>query len=116
MDIEIKGSLEAVAEVLRGIGFKVVFNKNKIEAKLKKGWGRYHILGITASSESIYLDVHWDAPFHFIFLGVDYGRRPRTICNEILVRANKKGLKSEVKGGTDWFSRRNKAIFRGIKI
>ena len=116
MDLEIQGSLEQVVTILKELGFTVKVAENKLEAKLRKKKGKYHVLGALIKPYLIYLDVHWDSPIHLLFIGVDYRKRPEEICNAIIQKAKKKGLKAEIIGGTSWFNRKNKAILKGLKI
>jgi len=116
MDLEIQGSLRDVSDILTELGFEVIVKKEKLEAKLKQRGGKFHVLGAQLKDGVIYLDVHWDAHLHLLFIGVDYQAKPRKICEAIIERAAQKGLKAEIIGGTNWFNRRNKAILKGLKI
>ncbi len=117
MDLEIETSVEKVAEILKAVGFeRVIVNGKLIEAKTKDGWGRFHVVGIELESDITYLDVHRDSFIHMAFLGVDYGKKPRTICERITDCADQVGVRCRVIGGTSWFNRKNKAIFGGIRL
>lgn len=83
---------------------------------MKSGCGRIHILAKEIEKNEVYVDVHWDALIHFIFFGVDYARRPEKVCSMIIKKMEEKEMKWKVVGGTNWFSRRNKAIIKGLKI
>jgi hypothetical protein len=107
-----------VAEILKAVGFKSINVKSieTIEAKLKDGWGRIHVLGARMDNNSTYLDVHRDALIHIAFIGVDYVQKPKEICKKILQHTAKMGINSTVTGGTNWFNRKNRAIFRGVRL
>lgn len=117
MDLEVEAKIEDVARILRFMKFNpVTVNNGILEAKLKKGLGRIHVWGTEVENGKTYLDVHWDALIHFIFIGVDYSKRPKEVCEEILNQAKKGGFKGRVVGGTNWFNRRNRAILKGIRV
>jgi len=117
MDLIIHADMHVIVEILKSLGFEVELLDEKIfEAKLKDNAGRFHVLGTILNEKKVYLDVHRDSPMHFAFLGVDYAKKPARICREILDLAAKMGIKGEIEGGTSWFKRRNKALFRGIRI
>lgn len=117
MDLEVEAKLEDVARILKSMKFNPVTVKNGIvEAKLKRGLGRIHVWGTEMENGKTYLDVHWDALIHLIFIGVDYSKRPKKVCDEILNQARERGFKGRVIGGTNWFNRKNKAVLKGIKI
>jgi hypothetical protein len=118
MDMLIEANILKVAEILEAVGFKNINVKNAgtIEAKLKDGWGRIHVLGAKIDENNTYLDVHRDAPIHIAFIGVDYIRKPKEICEKILQHSAKMGIKSTIIGGTSWFNRKNRAILRGVRL
>ena len=116
MDLEVYGGLEEVADILRRLGFVVSVSGDRLEAKLGDEWGRFHVLGAQLKSGLTYLDVHWDFKMHLLFIGVDYKERPKKICENAIEKAEKMGLKARVTGGASWFNRRNKAIFKGLKL
>lgn len=117
MDLEIRGNIAKIAEFLREMGFEVSIKRNKIlEAKMREGRGRIHVLGIEINKSKVYLDVHWDSLIHIAFLGVDYAKKPREISKKILIQAAKNQMEGKIIGGMSWRTRKNKAIFRGIKI
>lgn len=118
MDLEIEASLIQVKKLLEKVGFeKVEIKKNGIlEAIMSDGWGRFHVLGIRIEKGKVYLDIHRDSLIHFAFIGVDYKSRPRQICEKICKTGEIMGMKCFIIGGTSWFSRKNKALFRGIRL
>lgn len=117
MDLEIKADIAVITEILKKIGFRVKIKGNKIlEAILKEGWGRFHVLGTQIDGGKVYLDVHRDALIHIAFLGVDYAIKPKIVCEKILDEVTKIGTEGNIIGGTSWFNRRNKAIFRGLRL
>lgn len=118
MDLIIEASLLEVANILKAVGFRDINIENSkvIEAKMKDGWGRIHVLGIKIDESNTYLDVHKDALLHIAFIGVDYKKKPKEICEKILGQAAEMGIKGKEIGGTSWFNRKNKAILRGIKV
>jgi hypothetical protein len=87
-----------------------------MEAKIKDGLGRFHVLGLQINKDKVYLDVHRDALIHFLFIGVDYKDKPNKICEKIIEYASKKGIKGHITGGINWFNKRNKAFLKGINI
>jgi hypothetical protein len=116
MDLEIKAKTEEVNRALRAVGFESSIKNHRLEAKLRKGMRRIHILGADIGNEKVYLDVHWDAPIHLAFLGVDYNNKPREICEKILNRLKTQNINGRITGGTNWFNRKNKAVFRRLRI
>ena len=117
MDLELEITINELADLLKELGFnKIKIHKDILEAKKKKGWGRIHILAKEISKGKTYADVHWDAPIHFLMIGVDYGKRPKETCELIIKALVKRGKKGKIIGGTSWFNRRNKAIITGLKI
>jgi hypothetical protein len=80
MDLEINVDILKVGEILKALGFKDIYmGDDVIEAKLKDGLGRIHVLGAKVNDNTVYLDVHRDSPIHFIFIGVDYSKKLREI-------------------------------------
>ena len=117
MDLEIKTDIAVIAEILNKVGFEVKLKKNEfLEATSKNGWGRFHVLGTQIDGGKVYLDVHRDALIHIAFLGVDYATKPKEVCEKILDQVTKMGMDGKIIGGTSWFNRRNKAIFRGLRL
>lgn len=117
MDLEIKADIAIITEILKKIGFEVKIEGNKVlEATLKERWGRFHVLGTQIDGGKVYLDVHHDALIHIAFLGVDYATKPKEICEKILDEVTKMRIEGNMIGGTSWFNRRNKAIFRGLRL
>ncbi|MGB9717096.1 MAG: hypothetical protein ACPL4E_01475 [Thermoproteota archaeon] len=49
-------------------------------------------------------------------LGVDYAKRPRKICEEIMEKVKERGGEGRIIDGTNWFNRKNKAIISGLRI
>ena len=117
MDLEINTSMSNIVKILKNLGFNPVDIKGNgvLEAKLKTGFGRFHVLGVEVNGW-VYLDVHHDLPIHLMFIGVDYSKKPEKICKEILAEAAKQNIEAKITGGTSWFNRKNKAIIKGIKI
>jgi len=118
MDLEIDANIIKTVEVLKAIGFEnIKINSNGVlEAKLPNDLGRIHVLGTMISDNRTYLDVHRDAPVHIAFIGVDYSKKPKEICEKILENAAKMQINGRITGGSSWFDRKNKAVFRGVKI
>jgi len=117
MDLELDMDIQGLAKLLEEIGFeKVKIKRGVLEAKVKMGWGRIHVLAKETETNKVYADVHWDALVHFIMLGVDYAKRPKRVCETIIEKVKEKGTKGRIIGGTSWFNRRNKAIISGLKI
>jgi hypothetical protein len=117
MDLEIGADIQKVGEILEAAGFKSIKVKGGvIEAKLKDGWERIHVLGTKMNGNSTYLDVHRDALIHIAFIGVDYLKKPREVCERILSRAARMGIAGKIIGGTSWLNRKNEAIFGGMRM
>jgi hypothetical protein len=118
MDLELNTNLEKIKEILKEVGFHEVKINEKgiLEAKMKNGLGRIHILGLQINKNKTYLDVHRDALIHFLFIGVDYKNKPSKICEKVIECASKKGIEGIISGGTNWLNRKNKALLRGINI
>ena len=117
MDLELEIDIQGLARLLEEMGFEEVkVERGILEAKVKMGWGRIHVLAKEIAANKVYADVHWDALIHFIMLGVDYRKRPKRICEAIIEKMNEKGMKGRIVGGMSWFNRRNKAVISGLKI
>ncbi len=116
MDLEIGANLKKTVEILKDIGFEnITIDNGILEAKLRDGLGRFHVLG-TMINNVTYLDVHRDSLIHIAFIGVDYSKKPKIICMKILDKATKMQISGKIIGGESWFKRKNKAIFKGVKI
>lgn len=118
LDVEVSANLPRVVELLRMLGFKHVKTSpnGTLDARMKKGLGRIHVLGLQVGDNNTYLDVHWDFLIHFTFLGVDYAKRPAEVVNGILREAMKAKIPAKQTGGTSWLSRKNRALLRGIRL
>ena len=117
MDLELETDIQSLAKLLKEMGFEEVkVDKGVLDAKMKMGWGRIHILAKEIATNKVYADVHWDALIHFIMFGVDYAKRPKKVCEAIINNMRNKGMKGKIVGGTSWFNRRNKALISGLKI
>jgi len=117
MDLELDIDVQELARLLEEMGFEEISVEGGVlQAKMKMGWGRIHVLAKEISMNKVYADVHWDALVHFIMFGVDYAKRPKKICEAIIKKINEKGMKGRITGGTSWFNRKNKAIISGLKI
>ena len=117
MDLELDIDVQELARLLEEMGFEEISVEGGVlQAKMKMGWGRIHVLAKEISMNKVYADVHWDALVHFIMFGVDYAKRPKKICEAIIKKINEKGMKGRITGGTNWFNRKNKAIISGLKI
>jgi len=117
VNLIINADIHVVVEILKSLGFEVeLLNENIFEAKLRDNTGKFPVLGTILDEKRVYLGLHRDSLLHFMFLGVDYAKKPARICSEILDFTAKMGIKGEIAGGTSWFNKRNKALFRGIKI
>ena len=117
MDMILDIGVRELYQLLKEIGFeKIITGNDTLGAKMKMGWGRMHVLAEQMGPGKVFVEIHRDAKIHFMFLGVDYDKRPRETCEELLERMRSKGLKGKIIGGTSWFNRRNKAIISGFKI
>jgi len=117
MDLELDIDIQGLARLLEEIGFEEVkVERGVLEAKVKMGWGRIHVLAKEIATNRVYADVHWDALIHFLMLGVDYAERPKRICEVIIEKMRERGMRGRIIGGTSWFNRRNKAVISGLKI
>lgn len=117
MDLELEIDIQGLARLLEEMGFeKVKVEEGVLEAKMKMGWGRIHVLAKEMTANKVYADVHWDALIHFIMFGVDYARRPKRVCEAIIEKMKEMGMNGRIVGGTSWFNRRNKAVISGLKI
>lgn len=116
MDILIEAEIRTIANVLASEGFEIVNEEEKVEARKRFGLGRFHALLVQVDDRRAYLDLHWDAPLHLLFLGVDYRRRPKELWATLSRKFQEQGIKAHPIGGLNWFNRKNKAIFKGIKV
>jgi len=98
MDLEVEADLRRVEEVLKTVGFsEVKLSDRGLEAKMKDGYGRVHVLGFRLDGDSVCLDIHRDSPIHLGFIGVDYsGEKVREVSGKILEYASKIGVSGEV--------------------
>ena len=134
MDIIALAPIDKVIEVFRSLGFRIENKGSYYSATLHKGLGKFHALIVSLSNDELlrkipklkipganteiaYIDLHWDYIIHLLFLGVDYKRKPRelylTILKKELERAK---IEHFIIGGSNWWSRVNKAILRGLKL
>ena len=117
MDLELDIDIQGLARLLEEIGFEEVkVERGILEAKVKMGWGRIHVLAKEIATNKVYADVHWDALIQFLMFGVDYAERPKRICEVIIEKMRERGMRGRIIGGTSWFNRRNKAVISGLKI
>jgi len=117
MDLIIQGNQAKLFELLISLGFKIKRHKSYHEARLDQPEGRLHLLITKVAPGKIYSDVHFDRVFHFLGLGVDYRTRPLNFYEKVLLRRlRSNGFQSEVVGGFDWSTRRNKAIISGLRL
>jgi hypothetical protein len=117
MDLELELSPSELTGLLAELGLKRVELKGDVvEAEARLGRGRLHILAKAVAERRVYVDVHWDAPIHFLMLGVDYSKRPRRLCEELLGAVVARGRRGRVTGGRGWFTRRNRAILSGLRV
>ncbi|PCN51125.1 hypothetical protein B6U99_00665 [Candidatus Geothermarchaeota archaeon ex4572_27] len=115
MDLMTNASLDELASLLKSLGYRVRPGYGHLSAVRREGLGRIHVLA-AATREGAYLDIHWEAPVHLLMLGVDYRRRPARACAEVIAELRRRGRRCVAVGGTSWFTRRNKAVLRGIRI
>jgi hypothetical protein len=115
MDIIAWCDCEEIAEILRDLKFRVRESRF-YSARRIEGIGLYHAL-FTKSNNICYIDLHYDFPFHLLFLGVDYSRRPMKLYLSELKRAFKeRGIVHRIDGGFTWFERRNRALLKGMRV
>ena len=115
MDIIIETSLNNIENVLKQIGFKIKLRKNFIEAIKKASLGRIHIY-LHGNKNNTFCEIHVDSIIHFLFLGVDYKKKPlKFFKTELAPELSERGIKYRIVGGLTWFKRKNKAILKGFK-
>ncbi len=111
MDIVVLCSCSEIAEILRNLKFRVERKNEFYSARRADGIGSHHAL-FREEGGICYIDLHYDFPLHFLFLGVDYKRRPM----ELYMRELRHLLgEHRIEGGLSWFDRRNKAMLRGMR-
>lgn len=111
----IYASCDRVVEILRDLGFKIRDKKRYVEAKKKEGHRVLHIY-LYGRGQATFCEIHADFPVHFLFLGVDYEKKPEEFFRGVLAEElRRRGIEFRVLGGYSWFSRKNKAILRGFK-
>lgn len=99
------------------MGFLMKVERDYYSAVLNTERGRIHTLFTEIVGKGTYCDVHCNGRFHFLWLGVDYHALPvQFYRSKLLPRLQSKGLSSEIVGGLSWFTRKNRAILRGLKL
>ena len=117
MDLELDVSINEFFEVLKRLGFKYInIRAHELEAKKYTKYGRLHVLARELSDRKLYVDIHWDFIIHFLMLGTDYSKRPKELCCQVIKEVKKMSRSFRVIGGYNWFSRRNKALIRGLRL
>lgn len=117
MDVEIKASEETVTSLLSELSFSLAQKEAHISATRPSKSGRLHVLVKSVGEGVVFCDIHHDATIHFLFLGVDYDKKPSEFYeNELKVRLLETGIEHCVLNGKSWFTRKNRALIRGIRL
>lgn len=116
MDVYLNTSLEKLNYVLSVLGFTFKHRRKYIWSQLREPGGRMHAQFVRLDSGEIYLDLHFDKTLHAFFINVDYKIKPGQYFSKylkpILENNNIKYRTQEV----NWLTRKNKAIFTGLRI
>jgi hypothetical protein len=115
VDLEIQTTPPEFTEILRDLGFVIQKRESHISAMKKNSGGRMHAAFIQ-TAESVYCDLHYDYRVHFLLFGVDYKEKPRRYFEESMMETlQQKGIAFELRT-VNWFTRKNKAVFRGFRL
>jgi len=115
MDLYINTTLEKLVEIYKSLGFKVTKKNKYFSAKLKRPGGRFHAM-FANLEDKVYCDFHFDNTIHCLFFGVDYKKKPKQFFEEKLRKIfESQKIQFEIKE-VNWFTRKNKAIFRGFHL
>ncbi|MCG8608587.1 hypothetical protein MJD09_26825, partial [bacterium] len=97
------------------LGFSIESKRGYMSALKKNAGGRMHAAFIQ-SGDGIYCDLHYDYRIHFLLFGVDYKQRPGEFFEDSFRQALKqKGIAFKARK-VNWFTRKNKAVFRGFRL
>jgi len=117
MDLEFLSPIDDVVEMFVELGFDTKRRSGYYECRRRGRNGRFDALLKEINSHTVYCDLHWDATIHFLFIGVDYRTRPRTLYeNELKPKLREGSIEHQIVGGLSWFERRNRAIAHGLRI
>lgn len=117
MDLIVEGTLSRLLNALECLGFETEDHRTYYAAILKEPQGRHHALIKQLSVGKIYCDLHYDRKLHFLAFGVDYLKRPRDYYEQVLSASlSRQELRSEILGGFNWLSRKNRAIIKGLRL
>jgi len=121
MDLVINCNLKTFLGILRELGFKVKNKDKYFEAiKLDHLFYRFHIYIIEKQrrqSPTLFCEIHYDFFLHFLFLGVDYKKKPFYFFKHILEPIFKKrNITYMLLNGMSWKTRHNTAILKGFDL
>ena len=115
VDLDIKTSIDDLIVLFKDLDFTIQGKASHTSAIKANAMGRLHA-AFTETEDGVYCDLHYDHKVHFLLFGVDYKKRPRVFFEEVLEKIlQRKEIEFEVRT-VNWFSRRNKAIFRGFRL
>lgn len=103
---------------LRRQGFKIKVRKGYFEALRADGpFWRFHIfLEEAGDKRRVNCEIHSDFVLHFMFLGVDFRRRPLALFQgEIKPFLLRESVSFKILDGFTWWTRKNKAVFTGFR-
>ena len=129
MDLIVFADLPKVLSLFKDLGFQVSKRDDYYSASLTTLFGRFHALMKEISNEQLkeykvhfkgratYIDFHWDFFLHFLFIGVDYYKKPMSYYQRFLKREfRRRDFHHIIIGGFSWKGRLNKAIFFGLRL
>ena len=115
MDLHLEAEPEVLVDVFRSLGFTVTEKRRYYSATKKARAGRLHG-AFLAVEDGTYCDFHFDFLLHFLMFGVDYRKRPQAYFERRLRAVlQERRLRFRV-DEVSWFTRRNRAVFRGFRL
>ncbi len=115
MDIQIFCDVNKFKKLIRSNRLSVIEKNGYCSAVSSSPHGRYHILFI-ADGKQTFCELHFDNTIHFLFIGVDYTKKPLTFFRKYFQPILKKEKIHYVIENNTWRNRRNKAVFTRFKI
>ena len=115
MDLYLKMPVDQIISIFDSLNFQVLSKKQHYEARFNIGFGRYHAK-FALLDDTIYCDFHFDYTLHFMFLGVDFQRRPETFFTEKLKPLFYFHSVEYHTQSVNWLTQRNRAMVTGLKL
>lgn len=115
MDLYAKTTEEIFSSILESIGFCI--QRRNSHSECEKRDGAWIIDAKFANEQNmIYCDLHYERAAHFLFFGVDYKKRPHNFFTRNIKKILEERQIPYTIRTVNWFTRRNRAVFRGLKL